>query len=113
MSRHHQPEVPYESSGTSFFALLGAMGVGAALMYFLDPDSGRRRRALVRDKYDQGKAALQDKTQSAVHIAADQTRGAIARIQGRISSQEASAVDAVQVERVGDVANRFPDSNAS
>ena len=32
-------------------ALMG-VGVGAALMYFLDPDRGKRRRALVRDKVE-------------------------------------------------------------
>ncbi|HYH46747.1 MAG TPA: hypothetical protein VEG34_13765 [Thermoanaerobaculia bacterium] len=30
--------------------LLGGVGLGAGLMYFLDPDDGRRRRALARDK---------------------------------------------------------------
>src|SRR5437763_15093221 len=32
------------------FALLAGAGLGAGLMYILDPDLGRRRRALVRDK---------------------------------------------------------------
>ncbi|HET9227654.1 MAG TPA: YtxH domain-containing protein [Thermoanaerobaculia bacterium] len=31
-------------------ALLGGAGLGAGLMYLLDPDGGRRRRALTRDK---------------------------------------------------------------
>lgn len=32
------------------FAVLGGIGVGAALMYLFDPNGGRRRRALIRDK---------------------------------------------------------------
>lgn len=32
------------------FALIGAAGAAAA-MYFFDPDSGERRRALLRDKF--------------------------------------------------------------
>lgn len=31
-------------------SLLGGAGLGAGLMYLLDPDGGRRRRALARDK---------------------------------------------------------------
>ena len=30
--------------------LLGGLGLGAGLMYFFDPQMGRRRRALVRDQ---------------------------------------------------------------
>jgi hypothetical protein len=38
------------SPGRKAAALLTGVGIGAALMYVLDPDRGKRRRALVRDK---------------------------------------------------------------
>lgn len=34
----------------SAIAILGGLGLGAALMYIFDPDRGDRRRALIRDK---------------------------------------------------------------
>jgi hypothetical protein len=37
-------------TSTRAFSLVGGAGLGAGLMYFLDPDRGRRRRALMRDK---------------------------------------------------------------
>ncbi len=43
-------------------ALLSGVGAGAALMYFMDPDRGNRRRALVRDKM----VKLNRQTQDAV-----------------------------------------------
>ena len=30
---------------------LGAIGIGAGLMYMMDPEEGPRRRAMVRDKF--------------------------------------------------------------
>ena len=35
---------------TKALAILSGIGIGVALMYLLDPDGGRRRRALIRDK---------------------------------------------------------------
>jgi hypothetical protein len=86
-SRNRQPETRYESD-TSILALLGAAGIGAALMYFLDPDSGRRRRALVKDQVTHYKAVGLQKTEALVHQAANQTRGVIAKAQDRLASKE-------------------------
>ncbi len=33
-------------------ALVSGLGLGAALMYVFDPDRGKRRRALIRDKFE-------------------------------------------------------------
>lgn len=43
-------------------AVLGGIGLGAGLMYLLDPDRGNRRRALIRDKV----VKLNRQTQEAV-----------------------------------------------
>lgn len=33
------------------FTILGGLGAGAALMYFMDPERGRTRRAQMQDKF--------------------------------------------------------------
>ncbi|MEO8431942.1 MAG: YtxH domain-containing protein [Acidobacteriota bacterium] len=38
------------SGGSRLAALIGGIGLGAAVMYALDPQGGRRRRAIARDK---------------------------------------------------------------
>lgn len=40
----------HHAAQTSGWGMLSGLGIGAAIMYFLDPDRGRRRRALVRDQ---------------------------------------------------------------
>src|SRR6185437_14977976 len=37
-------------SGSTALALLLGLGAGVALMFFLDPDSGRRRRTIAQDR---------------------------------------------------------------
>ena len=51
----YEQRTRYEDSGfmgmnTSLLMFLAGVGTGAALMYFMDPDRGRSRRALVRDQ---------------------------------------------------------------
>ena len=78
---------PAHDSGSSVLGTLVTLGIGALLMYFFDPDSGRRRRELVREKYVHGRVKLHDATEAAVHAAALRTSGAIRKAQQRISPQ--------------------------
>lgn len=74
------------------------LGLGTAAMFLLDPDRGRRRRALVRDKF----ALATRKTGECMEVTArdlrNRTRGTIAAIQSRLSSDQPD--DSVLVDRV-------------
>jgi hyperosmotically inducible periplasmic protein len=70
------------------FRLVAAFAAGAALMYYLDPRSGRRRRALVRDK---GIAAGHDLARLArgkAKRASDRLHGAAARTRARMRREQ-------------------------
>ena len=55
--------------------LLGGLGLGAGLMFLLDPDRGRRRRALVRDKAVAANRRLADRTAATLEDASNRARG--------------------------------------
>ncbi len=80
------------------WAVLAGFGLGAALMYALDPQAGARRRALVRDKM----VRSANKTGAAAGATArdlrNRTLGLAAEVRSRLGSREAS--DAVVAERV-------------
>jgi hypothetical protein len=64
--------------------LLGGIGIGAALMYFLDPKRGPRRRHLVKDRATSvirnGRWQLRKATQDVKHRAF----GVVHEVQGRV-----------------------------
>ncbi len=79
-------------------AVIGGIGAGAVAMYFLDPDRGPRRRALVRDKAVElsndarravtGKAAdLRNRAQGMFHEAKGLLKPAAADLEPKSSSQ--------------------------
>jgi hypothetical protein len=74
------------------------LGLGTGIMFLLDPDRGKRRRALVRDKL----VSTAKKTGEGVEVTArdlrNRTQGIIAELQSRFSSKPAD--DATLVERV-------------
>jgi uncharacterized membrane protein len=79
-------------------ALFGGAGVGAGIMYLLDPDRGRRRRALVRDKVVRGVHALGDALDTTSRDLRNRTRGVIAELRPRRDTGPVS--DVVLEERV-------------
>ena len=77
---------------------IGGIGLGAALMYILDPDRGRRRRALVRDQL----ARAANKTPEALGATArdlsNRARGLTAEARRLVTSDDVS--DQVLAQRV-------------
>jgi hypothetical protein len=88
-----------DSSSGSACAVLAAFGLGAALMYLYDPQSGRRRRALLRDQVDHTVRKLQEAERAVVHDASQRAMGLMAQAR-RIIRGEGPVDDAVLVERV-------------
>ncbi len=78
--------------------LFGAAATGLGLMYFLDPDQGRRRRALVRDQMVHAAHKTGDAVDATSRDIANRAKGAVAELRGRF--QDAEVSDDVLRERV-------------
>ncbi len=70
LHRHAPAEESHRiGAGSLIGATLGAMGLGALLMYVLDPQQGRRRRAMARDqamgRWNRTRQTLQNKARHA------------------------------------------------
>ncbi|KUY77324.1 BON domain-containing protein [Burkholderia cepacia] len=82
-----------------------AVVCGAAAMYFLDPASGRRRRAYLRDKAASGRHGVTDYANAQARRVADHARGAIAGL--RADWLAGDAGDAQVAERVRSALGRL------
>ncbi len=78
--------------------LVRGAGLGAALMYFFDPVSGRRRRALVRDQVVHLTHALSDALDATTEDLENRAAGLLAEARDLVSPIPVD--DAVLVERV-------------
>jgi osmotically-inducible protein OsmY len=56
-------------------ALISGLGIGAGLMYILDPEKGKRRRGLARDKVKHTMHETVDKVQKATHNISNHAHG--------------------------------------
>ena len=77
--------------------LLGA-AIGAGIMYLLDPDGGRRRRALVRDQLVSAGHRASDAVGATSRDMTNRARGVVAELRGRLRREEVG--DDVLRERV-------------
>ena len=78
--------------------LCTGLGLGAGLMYFLDPDRGRRRRTLVRDTATHLVHAADDAIGTTARDVSNRLIGFVAEVKSRFTCEKVS--DEVLVERV-------------
>lgn len=79
-------------------ALVGGLGLGAAIMYFFDPDRGSRRRALVRDKCESAANKTGDYAGKLSRDLRNRAYGVVAETKARLRHEEVT--DDLLVERV-------------
>ncbi|MGH9881853.1 MAG: SRPBCC family protein [Pyrinomonadaceae bacterium] len=79
-------------------ALLGGIGLGATVMYMVDPDRGKRRRALMRDKLARATHKVPDAVSATARDISNRVRGLTAEAASAFSNEEVS--DEVLVARV-------------
>ncbi len=77
---------------------IGGAGLGAALMYLFDPDKGRRRRALLRDRGVHLARTTRDRLDVASRDLANRCQGLVARTKSLLVCDQPS--DAILAERV-------------
>src|SRR5690625_148868 len=78
--------------------LVGGIVLGAGLMYLLDPERGRRRRAMVRDQMVSSWGDLDDAVDTAARDLKNRARGVVAETRSRLTPDRVT--DEVLKERV-------------
>lgn len=78
--------------------LITTLGIGAGLMYFMDPQHGNRRRAMVRDKANSFVNSIDESIDKALEDTRNRTRGVLYEMTAKLSDQ--GAPDWILEERV-------------
>ena len=87
-------------------ALVGGVGLGAALMYFFDPDRGKRRRALVRDKIEAAENKMGEYASKMSRDIRNRAYGLAAETKSIFQHEDVP--DGVLVDRVRAKLGRYP-----
>ena len=72
--------------------LITTLGLGAGLMYFLDPQHGTRRRAMVRDKANRFVNDIDESLDKALEDTRNRARGVLSEMSARLSDQGAPTI---------------------
>ena len=73
--------------------VLGAFGIGALAMYFFDPVSGRRRRALLRDQLVHARHEIGEYAEGTAQDLRNRAYGLVAEAKGALERREKKQVD--------------------
>ena len=73
---------------TGLVALLAGLGIGAALMYLLDPGRGARRRSLIRDKAARASRATGRELIERAQDMKNRAQGHVAELRGRFGGDD-------------------------
>lgn len=87
-------------------AFCAGLGLGAGLMYMLDPDRGNRRRALVRDQAVRATRKTRDMAGKTARDLRNRATGIVAETKARLN--ETHVPDPVVVDRVRASLGRYP-----
>jgi hypothetical protein len=71
------------------FRVLGALGVGALAMYFYDPVSGKRRRALLRDQLVHARHEIGEYAEGTAKDLRNRAQGLVAEARGLVERRAA------------------------
>lgn len=71
--------------------IIGAAALGAAAMYLLDPEHGRRRRAIARDKVYSAQAKTRKAAQRTARDLTNRARGMVAKTRKMIPQPESQS----------------------
>jgi hypothetical protein len=72
------------------FSLIAGIGIGAAAMYALDPETGERRRALARDKMTKAQRKMRETAGVTARDLSNRSAGVVAGFRSRISAAQVS-----------------------
>lgn len=91
----------YENESSATRALwLAGLGIGALIMYLADPQSGRGRRARLKDRYRHTARLVQHGADAVLRDAQQRAGGTVAAVRGYLNERNGAVDDAILQERV-------------